>query len=86
MKFKIVLEFSYLFLKDENIFTFTTDFIITLKSLILCILNLKYLGGGHAIGKCHKDRSGYDGPWTNAPISFTNLYFKELLDKNWKER
>jgi len=22
------------------------------------------IGGGHAIGKCHKDRSGYDGPWT----------------------
>ena len=46
----------------------------------------KFIGGGHAIGKCHKDRSGYDGPWTNAPMSFTNLYFKELLDKTWKER
>jgi len=22
------------------------------------------IGGGHTIGKCHKDRSGYEGPWT----------------------
>lgn len=44
------------------------------------------VGGGHAIGKCHKDRSGYDGPWTNAPISFTNLFFKEVLDNKWTEK
>jgi len=48
---------------------------------IVCLI-----GGGHAIGKCHKDRSGYEGPWTNAPISFTNLFFKELLEKEWKEK
>jgi cytochrome c peroxidase len=21
------------------------------------------LSGGHAVGRCHHDRSGYDGPW-----------------------
>lgn len=41
------------------------------------------IGGGHAMGRCHKDRSGFEGPWTNRPISFTNLYFKELLDRDW---
>jgi len=44
------------------------------------------VGGGHGIGKCHTDRSGYEGPWTNAPTTFTNLYFKELFGKNWTER
>jgi len=22
------------------------------------------IGGGHTVGRCHQDRSGYDGPWT----------------------
>jgi len=44
------------------------------------------VGGGHAIGRCHKDRSGYDGPWTRTPMSMTNSFFKELLDKEWKKR
>lgn len=44
------------------------------------------IGGGHALGKCHKDRSGYEGPWTNAPLSFSNLFFKELLDNKWTEK
>lgn len=44
------------------------------------------IGGGHAIGRCHKDRSGFDGPWTNMPTGMTNLFFKELLDNTWKER
>merc|ERR1719433_2345402 len=24
------------------------------------------VGGGHALGRCHTDRSGFDGPWTFA--------------------
>jgi len=44
------------------------------------------IGGGHALGRCHKDRSGFEGPWTNIPTGLTNLYFKELLDKNWTEK
>ncbi len=30
------------------------------------------IGGGHALGKCHRNRSGYDGAWTDNPISFSN--------------
>ena len=44
------------------------------------------VGGGHAIGKCHPDRSGFDGPWTNAPTMFSNLFFKELFNKTWTEK
>lgn len=39
--------------------------------------------GAHAIGKCHTNRSGYQGPWTRAPTTFSNLFFKELLDNTW---
>jgi len=39
--------------------------------------------GAHCLGRCHSDRSGYLGPWTRAPTTFSNLFFKELLDNNW---
>lgn len=32
--------------------------------------------GAHSLGRCHTDRSGFDGPWTNAPTTFSNLYFQ----------
>ena len=41
------------------------------------------IGGGHAIGKCHKDRSGYEGPWTHSPLSFDNAFFTTLLQNQW---
>jgi len=41
------------------------------------------LSGAHALGRCHADRSGFDGPWTNAPTAWSNLYFQELLEKKW---
>ena len=41
------------------------------------------LSGGHALGRCHKDRSGYDGPWTFSPTTVTNDFFKLLLDETW---
>lgn len=37
------------------------------------------LSGGHTLGRCHKERSGYEGPWTKTPLIFDNSYFKELL-------
>ncbi|KAF9353993.1 heme peroxidase [Mortierella sp. AD094] len=42
--------------------------------------------GGHALGRCHKDRSGYDGPWTASPTVFTNSFYTELLGRTWVER
>ncbi|OAY42623.1 L-ascorbate peroxidase 2, cytosolic [Manihot esculenta] len=37
------------------------------------------LSGGHTLGSCHKERSGFEGPWTTHPLIFDNSYFKELL-------
>lgn len=37
------------------------------------------LSGGHTLGRCHKERSGFEGAWTNSPLVFDNSYFKELL-------
>ncbi|KAL0347228.1 UNVERIFIED_CONTAM: L-ascorbate peroxidase 2, cytosolic [Sesamum calycinum] len=37
------------------------------------------LSGGHTLGRCHKERSGFEGPWTRNPLIFDNSYFKELL-------
>jgi len=48
------------------------------------------VGGGHAIGRCHTSRSGFSGPWTNSPTTFTNQFFVKLVefaDKNqWTEK
>lgn len=44
------------------------------------------LAGAHALGQCHRDRSGFDGPWTFAPTMFTNQFYTELLEKEWKPR
>jgi cytochrome c peroxidase len=42
--------------------------------------------GAHALGRCHTDRSGYDGPWTFAPTSFSNEYFRLLIEEKWVPR
>jgi len=41
------------------------------------------LSGAHALGRCHTDRSGFWGPWTNAPTTFSNEYFRLLLEETW---
>lgn len=42
--------------------------------------------GAHTVGRCHVDRSGYDGPWTHTPTRFSNQFFKLLLNEQWEER
>ncbi|KIW05140.1 cytochrome c peroxidase, mitochondrial [Verruconis gallopava] len=42
------------------------------------------LCGAHALGRCHTDRSGYDGPWTFSPTVLTNDYFRLLLEEKWQ--
>jgi cytochrome c peroxidase len=42
------------------------------------------LSGAHALGRCHTDRSGYDGPWTFSPTTLTNDYYKLLLEEKWQ--
>lgn len=44
------------------------------------------LSGAHALGRCHPDRSGFEGPWTHSPISFTNEYYNLLLNEKWSFR
>ena len=41
------------------------------------------LSGAHAVGRCHADRSGFDGPWQHSPTSFNNEYFNLLLNEKW---
>ena len=43
------------------------------------------LSGAHALGRCHVDRSGFEGPWTPSPYSFDNQYFQLILSEPWKE-
>ena len=43
------------------------------------------LSGAHTVGKCHADRSGFDGPWTERPLTFDNSYFTEMLSKTYAD-
>lgn len=54
--------------------------------LVWCRFNdqeIVALSGAHALGRCHADRSGFDGPWTFSPITVTNDYYKLLFDEKW---
>lgn len=42
--------------------------------------------GAHAMGRCYTDRSGYWGPWTNAETTFSNEYFRLLLEERWSPK
>jgi len=44
------------------------------------------LSGAHTLGRCHVERSGYDGPWTRNPLKFDNTFFKNLLYLEWKPK
>jgi len=44
------------------------------------------LSGAHALGRCHTSRSGFDGPWTRSPTTFSNTYYQLLLSEKWTER
>ncbi|KAI0482267.1 cytochrome c peroxidase [Xylariaceae sp. FL0804] len=44
------------------------------------------LSGAHALGRCHTDRSGFDGPWTFSPTVLTNDYYRLLLEERWSKR
>jgi catalase (peroxidase I) len=39
--------------------------------------------GAHTLGRCHVDRSGYHGPWTRAPTTFSNEFFRVLKEEQW---
>lgn len=39
--------------------------------------------GAHCLGRCHPDRSGYEGKWTLTPTRFTAQFYTQLLTKTW---
>lgn len=41
------------------------------------------LSGAHTLGRCHTDRSGFSGPWSRAPTTVSNEYFRLLLEETW---
>jgi catalase (peroxidase I) len=43
------------------------------------------LSGAHTVGRCHGDRSGFEGAWTETPLKFDNSYFKEMLAKEYTD-
>ena len=56
------------------------------KARICYVQLLCSLQGAHTLGRCHRDRSGWDGPWTNAPTTFSNLFFVELTQNKWRKK
>ncbi|KMT00763.1 hypothetical protein BVRB_9g220450 [Beta vulgaris subsp. vulgaris] len=52
---------------------------VFIKQMGLNDQDIVALSGGHTLGRCHKDRSGFEGPWTSNPLIFDNSYFTELL-------
>lgn len=44
------------------------------------------LMGAHGVGRCHSSRSGYEGPWTFSPTTFSNAFFTELKGKWHKKK
>jgi len=43
------------------------------------------LVGAHALGRCHKQNSGFEGPWTFSPSVFSNDFFVQLLNTKWEK-
>ncbi|EGW31175.1 cytochrome c peroxidase, partial [Spathaspora passalidarum NRRL Y-27907] len=39
--------------------------------------------GAHALGRCHKRFSGWEGKWTSNPIRFSNDFYQVLLNEEW---
>ena len=33
--------------------------------------------------RCHRDRSGFDGPWSFSPTTFSSEYFRLLMEEKW---
>jgi len=52
---------------------------VFIKQMGLSDKDIVTLSGAHTLGRAHKERSGFEGPWTPNPLIFDNSYFTELL-------
>ena len=43
------------------------------------------IAGGHTFGKCHSDRSGFEGAWTFTTTQWSGSYIENSLDLDWFE-
>ena len=50
----------------------------------LAFKHIVALFGVHGVGHCHEDASGYKGSWTRDVTTFSNQYFRVLLNEKWK--
>jgi len=41
------------------------------------------LCGGHVYGRCHTERSGYNGAWVKEPWKFSNEYAEDMVNDKW---
>lgn len=41
------------------------------------------MSGGHVYGRCHKERSGYAGPWVEEMTKFSNEYAADMIEDDW---
>ena len=44
------------------------------------------LSGAHALGRAHKDASGYSGPWTPTPYLLNTNFFNLLIHEKWTKK
>ena len=58
---------------------YSTEWDSMIKKLLRC-------RGAHNLGRCHSDRSGFEGAWVNNPTRFSNQYFRLLLSLQWKKK
>lgn len=41
--------------------------------------------GGHVLGRCHREWSGFQGPWAEDEMQWSNEYAADLLADEWRE-
>lgn len=54
----------------------STCYLIITESYHLNHASYYFVFGIFWQGRCHKERSGFEGPWTTNPLIFDNSYFK----------
>lgn len=39
--------------------------------------------GGHSVGRAHREKLGFEGPWDVTPTKLDNAYYKGLMQITW---